>query len=164
MSNIITRWRPSFWTQQVHGSAWDRVKAAMERDWAQTKHDLSLGGHEMNQTFADTIDQAAGLKHLPTMNQANPPRVIREWSEAEIAYSFGHAARQQFGAEYPQWNEALELKLKNEWMASVNQERPDWALVVLLVRRAYEFQDRAGAAASGAAAPAPKSGELSPRS
>ena len=161
MSNPITTWRPSWWTEQVHGSAWERVKAAMERDWAQTKHDLSLGGHEMNQSLADTIDQASGRQHLPNMNQANPPKVLFEWSEARMAYSFGHAARLELGARYPQWNEQLELELKTEWLSQTNGEGPAWALVVMLVRRAYEHDNRVRAAVV-ALAPAPKIGEVRP--
>ena len=26
MGTMITKWRPSWWTDAVHGSAWDRVK------------------------------------------------------------------------------------------------------------------------------------------
>ena len=26
-------WRPSWWKAEVHGSAWERVREAMQRDW-----------------------------------------------------------------------------------------------------------------------------------
>lgn len=147
MSNVITSWRPSWWTEQVHGSAWERVKGALERDWAQTKHDMQLGGHEMNQGIKDTVAQAAGRQHLPTMNQANPPKWIGSWSEAEVPYAYGYGARRQFGAQHPQWNEGLELKLESEWRAAVaKQARPDWAVVAVLVRRAYEYGEAKAAA------------------
>ena len=60
MSTTISKWRPSWWSDEVHGSAWERAQEAMRRDWAQTKHDLHLGGHEMNQSLTDTLKQAAG--------------------------------------------------------------------------------------------------------
>jgi hypothetical protein len=133
------------------------VKAAMQRDWAQTKHDLALGGHEMNQSISDTVNQASGLQHLPTMNEANPPKVIFEWSEAQVAYAFGHAAHLEFGAVHPQWSPELEFKLQNEWTAMVNKQRPAWPMVALAVRRAYEYDDNVVAVPVVLPAPAPKS-------
>ena len=32
--------QPSWWNEEKHGSAWDRVKQAMKRDWEQTKNDV----------------------------------------------------------------------------------------------------------------------------
>ena len=141
MSTMITTWRPSWWADAVHGSAWDRAREAMRRDWSQTKHDLHLGGHEMNQSVTDTLKQAAGEQHLPTINQANPPKVIGEWSDAEIPYRYGYAARKQFGAEHPAWGPELEVKLKLEWMAAQDQIAHDWESARLFVRRGYEHQE-----------------------
>ena len=142
MSMMISQWRPSWWSDEVHGSAWDRAKEAMRRDWSQTKHDLHLGGHEMNQGVTDTLKQAAGEQHLPTINQANPPKVIGEWSDAEIPYRYGHAARQQFGAEHPVWSPELEAKLKDEWMTAEDHRTHEWESTRRLVRRGYEHEGR----------------------
>jgi hypothetical protein len=142
MSNVITKWRPSWWSDEVHGSAWDRVKEAMRRDWSQTKHDLHLGGHEMNQGVTDTLKQAAGQEHLPTINQANPPKVIGEWSDAEIPYRYGHAAWQQFGAEHPVWSPELEAKLKDEWETAEGHHTREWESARRYVRRGYEHEGR----------------------
>ena len=139
MSTTISRWRPSWWSDEVHGSAWERAQEAMRRDWAQTKHDLHLGGHEMNQGLADTLKQAAGQEHLPTINQANPPKVIGEWSDAETPYRYGYAARRQFGAQHPAWSPELESKLKDEWMMAQDQATRDWESARRFVQRGYEL-------------------------
>ncbi len=139
MGTMISNWRPSWWSNEVHGSAWERANEAMRRDWAQTKHDLHLGGHEMNQDAADTLMQAAGKEHLPTINEANPPKVIGEWDDAEIPYRYGHAARRHFGAEHPAWSPELEAKLKIEWLEAENQLTRDWESARRYVRRGYEF-------------------------
>ena len=74
-------WHSGSWAE-FHGSAWDRLKEALRRDWEQTKHDLHLkGGHELNQGLMDTIDQAAGSEAIPASNRPNPPKVKRWTSE-----------------------------------------------------------------------------------
>ncbi len=142
MGTMMSKWRPSWWADEVHGSAWDRVKEAMRRDWSQTKHDLLLGGHEMNQGVTDTLAQAAGKEHLPSINQANPPKVIGEWSDAEIPYRYGHAARAQFGAQHPGWSPELEAKLKVEWLLAEDASTRDWESARRFVRRGYEVDAR----------------------
>jgi hypothetical protein len=148
MSNLSS-WRPSWWSDQVHGSAWERARETFRRDWSQTKHDLGLGGHEMNQTISDTINQAAGKQHLPTINQTNPPKVIADWPEAEVFYRYGHAARVQFGDEHPAWNEGLELKLKSEWMSAQDKAGRDWTDLTRYVRRGYEQRPVTGTLPDG---------------
>lgn len=140
MSNMIAGWRPSWWSDEVHGTAWERAREALRRDWSQTKHDFGLGGHEMNQGSGDTMRQAAGKQHLPTINQANPPKVIGEWADAEVPYRYGHAARRQFGAEHPEWSPELEAKLKSWWMEAQDQATRDWESARRFVRRGYEFK------------------------
>src|ERR1700722_19358116 len=135
MSTTISSWRPSWWSDEVHGSAWDRVKEAMRRDWMQTKHDLHVGGHEMNQSVADTLNQATGVQHLPGINEANPPKVIGDWHDAEVAYRYGHAARAQLGAQHPAWSAELERTLGREWTAARDHLSHDWAGVKHFVRR-----------------------------
>lgn len=141
MGTMISEWRPSWWSDQVHGSAWERTKEAMRRDWTQTKHDIGHGGHEMNQGVLDTVKQAAGKEHLPSYSQANPPKVIGEWSQAEVSYRYGHAARSQYGSLYPQWNQELEDKLKAEWTAAMASPDQGWVAVTHFVRRGYEYDN-----------------------
>ncbi len=58
---------PSWWTEK-HSSRWDDVKGALERDWEQTKSDLSQGtGHQLNQGLADTLKQAVGADAVPPL-------------------------------------------------------------------------------------------------
>jgi hypothetical protein len=142
MSMMISKWRPSWWSDAVHGSAWDHAKEAMRRDWSQTKHDLHVGGHEMNQSASDTLKQAAGREHLPTINQANPPEVIGVWTDAEVPYRYGYAARRQFGAEHSEWSPELEAKLKHEWMTAQDWIAHDWESARRFVRRGYELEDQ----------------------
>jgi hypothetical protein len=136
-------WRPSWWNEEVHGSAWNRVKEAMERDWTQTKHELGVGGHELNQTAADTAKQASGSEPIPPLEQANPPKVIGDWSEAEIPYGYGHAARRQFGSQHPQWTPELEDQLRRGWGASQTHAPIDWNAAKPLVRRGYDYDETA---------------------
>ena len=142
MGTISTKWRPTWWKQDEHESAWDLVKEALHRDWEQTKHDLKLGGHEMNQGVGDTLKQAGGSEKIPAMDKANPPKVIGEWNDAEVPYAYGYGARKQFGAQHPQWNEGLETKLKSEWTAAQDKARRDWDEMKSFVRRGYEYKDK----------------------
>jgi hypothetical protein len=138
----IANWRPSWWSDEVRGSAWDRAREAMRRDWMQTKHDLGIGGHQMNQGVADTVKQAMAKEHLPDINQANPPKVIGDWDEAEIPYGYGYAARKRFGSAHPVWNEGLETKLASEWSTLAHDGRQDWTVVSALVRRGYDYDEK----------------------
>jgi hypothetical protein len=139
----LASWRPSWWSDEVRGSAWDRAREAMRRDWMQTKHDLGVGGHEMNQGLTDTVKQAVAKQHLPTINEPNPPKVIGDWAEAEIPYGYGYAVRRRFGTTHPVWNEGLETKLESEWTATTtlvpSNERRGWTEVRTLVQRGYEY-------------------------
>ena len=125
--------KPSWWQEADY--KWERVKEALQRDWQQTMHDLHMGGHELNQRLADTMAQAAGRQSMPPIDEANPPRVLFRWEDAEIPIGYGYAARTHFGDRYPEWNDALEDRLKTDWRA----ERP-WSEVRLLVRHGYEVK------------------------
>jgi len=116
-------------------SKWERVKEVLHRDWDQTKHDLHVGGHELNQKIGDTVAQAGGKKEIPAIDKANPPTVIGSWEDAEIPMTYGYAARDHFGAEYPLWNDDLERKLEADW----KNEAP-WPTVRPLVRRGYDLR------------------------
>ena len=138
----IAKWHPDWWKQDVHGSAWDRVKDAMQRDWTQTRHDLGIGGHELNQAVGDTARQIAGTEPMPGPEQSNPPRVIGDWDDAEVPYGYGHAARTQFGDIHPQWTPALEDELGRLWKAGVHGPI-DWSVAMPLVRRGYDYESGA---------------------
>jgi hypothetical protein len=116
--------------------SWERAKEALRRDWDQTKHDLHLGGHELNQSADDTLAQAVGGMAVPPIDRANPPNVITRWEDAEIAIGFGWAARSEYGDRYPSWCRALERTLERDWK---NDAMP-WPTVVGLVRHGYEVR------------------------
>lgn len=64
---------PSWWKEE-HNTAWDCVKAAVRRDWEQTKSDLTRGrdGMDLNQDAGDTLAQALGKERLPRAAEVNP--------------------------------------------------------------------------------------------
>lgn len=138
-----TNWQPSWWDDS-HGSAWERVKEAMKRDWEQTKKDLDLPhGHELNQGVMDTIKQAMGSEPIPQSDGPNPPKVVGTWDEAEVPMGYGYTARHKFGAEHPIWNEGIELRLRSEWESGHHgATEPRWPEVKPLVRRGYEYEHK----------------------
>ena len=109
--------QPSWWNEEKHGSAWERVKKAMKRDWEQTKNDLARRkGAELNQDVDDTVKQAAGKQPIPPPSVPNAPSSGSEtWDDVETPVAFGYGARDQYGARYPQWNDELEGTLRTDW-------------------------------------------------
>ena len=106
---------PKWWNDQ-HTSAWDRVKAAMKRDWEQTKSDVgSKKARDLDQDVGDTVKQMAGKQPIPPGNQPNPEGMGKgdRWESVEDDYRYGVGARQQYGNE--DWNDRVESKLKEEW-------------------------------------------------
>jgi hypothetical protein len=138
MAISTSSWRPAWWTEETHGSAWDRVKEALRRDWEQTKKDLHLGGHELNQSVADTVKQAAGKQNIPPNDGPNPPKVVGDWDDIELPMGYGYSARQQYGAQHASWDDALETKLKTEWESANDTSRRGWNDVKHFVRHGYE--------------------------
>lgn len=137
---MAMQWKPTWWKQEAHGSAWDRVKEAMHRDWEQTKKDLHLGGHEMNQNAGDTMKQMAGKQSIPSDDTANRPKVIGNWDDVELPIGYGYGARDQYGSQHPAWNERLESTLKSEWESGKSVTKREWNEVRDHVRRGYEYK------------------------
>jgi hypothetical protein len=126
--------KPNWWASQ-DANAWERVKETLRRDWDQTKHDLHMGGHELNQKLADTVGQAVGKESIPAIDKANPPKVIGRFDDAEMPLGYGYAARTHFGDRYPLWNDELEGKLRSDW----NADKP-WPEIKHFVRRGYDLK------------------------
>jgi len=64
---------PAWWTDK-HTTAWDHVKGALERDWEQSKADLSRnGGRKLNQTVGDTLKQSTGSEPIPPLDMKTRP-------------------------------------------------------------------------------------------
>ena len=139
------QWHPT-WYKDEHATNWDRVKEAVRRDWQQTKHDLHMGGHELNQQATDTVKQGAGKEAIPSINQANPPKVIGdlsgEWEQVEAPMEYGYVARHQFGAAHKQWNADLERDLRSEWESPKNTHGATrkWDDVKPYVQRGYDYK------------------------
>jgi hypothetical protein len=127
--------KPSWWTD-ADTSAWERAKEALHRDWDQTKHDLRLGGHELNQNLDHTLAQAVGAEAMPAIDVANPPKVLGRWEDAEIAIGFGYAARSHYGDRYSKWSWKLERRLAKDWKS----ESMPWKTVRGYVRHGYEVR------------------------
>lgn len=121
---------PTWYDEKKHGSAWERVKEAMKRDWEQTKADFKAGGQELNQNVADTVKQATG-------NEAIPPEGQPNWEKVENAHEYGYTARQQFGDKFKAWDDNLDRELSTEW--SKNDKNTKWDDVRPHVRRGYDY-------------------------
>lgn len=114
---------PGWWTES-HSSGWERVKAALRRDWEQTKTHFSSSGTDLNQTVGDTLRQAAGTEPIPPGELPNPESQEQRqdqrvdaparWEDVESAVRYGYGARQEF-RERPEWDEELEMRLQREW-------------------------------------------------
>jgi hypothetical protein len=138
-------WHPKWWKEE-YTSAWERVREALRRDWQQTVHDLHLRkGHELNQKVGDTLKQAEGKVPIPDINRTNPPRVIGtldgDWEKVEHPMEYGFAARHEFGATHPRWDEDIERELESEWQNQApreSQAKRAWSDVRAHVRRGYE--------------------------
>lgn len=131
------KWQPSWWNTG-HEGTWDRVKEAMRRDWQQTKQDLHIkGGHELNQSAKDTVKQSTGKEPLPSIERANPPKVIGNWDDAELPVEYGYAAREHY-KDHSGWTTDLESKLKNEWTSAKDKTGRTWEDVRDHVKYGFE--------------------------
>ncbi len=112
---VAQDWHPSYWEKNTHGSSWEQVKAALQRDWEQTKSDFNAGGKELKQDVSDTVMQATGAMPIPADGLANPDPVVKPaiWADAQAAIQYGYGAHQQYAST--RWNDALEVKLSTEW-------------------------------------------------
>ena len=123
-------WKPTWWNEQKHGSAFDRVKVAMARDWAQTKKDFGAKtGKELHQDAGDTVKQMTGAEPVPPMT-----------ADAEMPMGYGYAAKHQYGATHPTWNQELEGKLKTEWDLAKDKTGKSWDQVRDHVRYGYDYK------------------------
>jgi len=127
--------KPSWWNEE-HTSTWDRARGALSRDWQQTKHDLHLGGHELNQSLDHTVSQATGSEVAPPIDAANPPKVIGRWEDVEPAIGFGYAARAHYGDRFPKWSSELERALHDDW----RHPTTSWNEAKAYVRHGYELR------------------------
>ncbi len=140
---------PSWWHDN-HSQAWERAKEALRRDWQQTKADFGAGGHQLNQSVGNTLEQAAGRQPLPPANSPNPSaNGDLAWDVAEPAVRYGYGARSHHGDS--DWSPELEGTLREEWRTTL----PDtpWDRVKHAVRRGWDSAKSAPPAARRADPP-----------
>lgn len=129
----MQRMRPAWYTPE-DDSAWERVKAAFQRDWEQTKHDFGAKSPDLDQQVGDTVSQAAGSKPIPPDNMPTPHPEDSAYRDAdEPAYKYGYAAYRHFGNQFD-WSDDVEMRLQNDW----DDER-DWELNRHAVRRGWDY-------------------------
>lgn len=123
------------WWKNEYDSAWERTKAALKRDWEQTKHDFGGDEPDIKQNVTDTIAQSAGSDPVP-------PLYSVPFDEQEDAYRFGYAARLHYGSEYDAWGDPLEKRLKADWLGANKSAKADeWNRHRQAVRYAYEYEN-----------------------
>lgn len=132
------RWKPTWWKEETHASGWDRVREALRRDWQQTRHDLHAGGHELNQGVKDTVKQMSGKQPLPPIDQANPPKVIGSFDDAELPLEYGYGARREFAEDR---FSLVEPQLRSEWERTNHATSRRWDDVREYVRRGFELRE-----------------------
>jgi hypothetical protein len=114
---------PKWWNEE-HEDTWSRVKAAMKRDWEQTKADVSSKGQELDQDVDDTVKQAAGKQPIP-------PEGVPNVDEDAIRYGAG--ARKHYDTD---WDDRAEAKMKEEW--NDLKTGRTWDEVKAAVRRGWD--------------------------
>jgi hypothetical protein len=123
---------PTWWNKD-NDSSWERVKAAVKRDWDQTKHDMGANQPDTKQNANDTVKQAAGKESIP-------PRGAQVYEKAEPAFRFGYGARSNYGKKYPAWNKDLETQLRTDWTSSNPDAKGSWDENAEYVRSGWNYQ------------------------
>jgi len=124
---------PQWWNRE-YDSSWERVKAAMRRDWDQTKHDFGGDEPDTDQNVGDTVAQARG-------KEAIPPRGVPNYDEVEPAYRFGHGARRYYGEQFTEWDDDLETTLREDWRYTSSGGDTEWNRVRPIIRRGWEYEE-----------------------
>jgi hypothetical protein len=107
------------WYTKDKMNSWDRIKAAFANDWEQTKNDFgSKSARDLDQDVDDTLKQAAGSKDA--------------FENREQAFRFGYAAQDQYRAEFPEWNDELETRLRKDYEGEYDADRE-------YIRHAYGY-------------------------
>ena len=136
----MSDYRNPYWWSQEYESAWERVKAALRRDWDQTKHDFGGDEPDTSQDVDDTLSQAAGRQPIP-------PRGVRTFEDAEPWYRFGYGARRHYGQVHPEWSEEIESRLAQDWRESGASGGENWDRMLPIVRRGWEHDEHESASA-----------------
>lgn len=130
---MATSVRPNWYTDE-DDTAWDKIKAAFQRDWKQTQHDFGGDQPDLNQHVTDTISQATGAQAIPPGNTPTRDEDDRgSYNEAdEPAYRYGFAASRHY-ADQSEWNDKFESQLRSDWGEKDWDERRD------AIRRGWQY-------------------------
>lgn len=136
-------WRPAWWNEEVHGTAWDRVREVMLRDRGQTQRELHLDDHDYAQQLHQAVRHAASGELQPARQGGpTPQEVFGDPSSMEVPLSYGYGARQVYRGQHLTWDNALENKLRVEWENALSQgQQHSWEEVKDYVRQGYEYSD-----------------------
>ena len=124
---------PSWWTDE-NDSAWERTKAALKRDWDQTKHDLGGDEPDTDQNVDNTVRQASGRESIP-------PRGETAYDEIEPAHRFGYGARSYYQEEYPEWDDELETQLRSDWKEIHPEREANWDNDIEAIRYGWDYDE-----------------------
>ncbi len=124
---------PTWWTPE-NDSAWDRVKAAFQRDWDQTRHHFGGNVPDTKQGVSNTVSQAAGTEPIP-------PRGVLTYEEMEPAYRLGYGARSHYSTTHPKWDGDLEAELRGDWERMAPEDRDTWPEYRDTIRRGWEYKE-----------------------
>jgi hypothetical protein len=122
---------PKWWTTE-NETAWNRIKLAVKRDWAQTKHDLGGDEPDTHQNIGHTVKQAGGKETIPLRGEP-------AYEEFEPAYRFGFGARLKYGDGYIEWDDELEGRLKNEWEQIAPARKQTWMQDRAAIRYGWDY-------------------------
>ena len=123
---------PEWWTKE-NDSAWDRTKAALKRDWDQTKHDFGGNEPDTDQNVGDTVKQVAGKEPIPPRREPN-------YEAVEPALRFGYGARSHYGSKYPEWNADVEKRLKQDWTTA--NPNANWEEHRDVIHHAWDYEEK----------------------
>ena len=84
-------------------------------------------GHEMNDG-----SRGNGMSEMFSSEESRRRFSNREFEDLEPAFRYGHAARQNFGDQYPRWNDSLSSELRDSYEGNWQDDEP-------LIRYSYEY-------------------------
>lgn len=84
---------------------------------------------DTHQNVIDTVKQAAGTETIPA-----------RFEEVEPAYRFGYGARSNYGDEFPEWNDDLEDRLRDEWEEIAPDQKQTWMQDRAAIRRGWDYE------------------------
>src|SRR5262245_54042317 len=68
-------WRPSWWNEETHGRAWDKVREVMIRDRAEMRQELKRPEGELDRELQEAAKRAYGADHAESTAAPTPREV-----------------------------------------------------------------------------------------